>query len=568
MKTYAGAGILRSLILAVVGGALWLALSSGAAFAAAGEPCEYGCMLWPLDLTPTTTVNATAETTLGTQFKSTFAGHVTHLRFYKASDSSATSSTLKLWTQGGTELASATWNGLASAGGWQSVALTTPYAITAGTVYVVTYTVASGQKWREKLGSDHWSESPYLTWVGPGRYKTSGGYGFPTSTYAVNYFADVRVSTNTATSEDYRYRHAYPRIQYGSADYPTYHELLHTSRYRNDPYSGIFIERNHNTSLTYRVTIYPVTWNSTFDWFERGTAWSTADVITQGGNCGYTETYLPPRTLGYPLEYLLRIEVLGTTIENTVCQPSRIKGLPTNMYGTSWLKGAASGSASVVYASGNDDPDNPAGTIYAHAAEWSSGQLALSPADPPASWPAPPPTPTPAPTATPTPPPAATATPPPGGGGATPTSTAVPPPPSGNDGTTIWSWPGDIAAAISAGPAAWWAALMQHLVPDPETLQEQHNSVSAAWNAKTNAVGRVVDELGNLRDGLTDGDCNAFSGITMGTPGLLGGGNGSYTVLAEFAPWWCPWKPLADALIKLGTGAGFAAALLRKLNNK
>jgi hypothetical protein len=127
---------------------------------------------------------------------------------------------------------------------------------------------------------------------------------------------------------------------------------------------------------------------------------------------------------------------------------------------------------------------------------------------------------------------------------------------------------GNVAASVTGIPSAMGAEANRLLVPNQTVIDGYQTQVREAFDAKTNAVGRVTEELGNLGAGLMDADCSTFAGITLPWPGILGGGAGGYTVLGELGPFWCPYKPLADALIKLGTGAGFAAALLRRLNNK
>ena len=76
------------------------------------------------------------------KFRSDVSGYVTGIRFYKASTNTGTH-VGNLWTSTGTRLATATFAG-ETASGWQQVNFSTPVAITANTVYVVSYHTNGG----------------------------------------------------------------------------------------------------------------------------------------------------------------------------------------------------------------------------------------------------------------------------------------------------------------------------------------------------------------------------------------------------------------------------------------
>jgi hypothetical protein len=83
---------------------------------------------------------ATSDTSaveLGLKFRSDVAGTVTGVRFYKGTATTGTH-TGTLWSSSGTRLATATFTG-ETASGWQKVTFSTPVAIAANTVYVVSY---------------------------------------------------------------------------------------------------------------------------------------------------------------------------------------------------------------------------------------------------------------------------------------------------------------------------------------------------------------------------------------------------------------------------------------------
>ena len=79
---------------------------------------------------------------LGVKFRSDSSGHVTGIRFYKASTNTGTH-VGNLWAIGGTRLATATFTN-ETASGWQQVNFSTPVAITANTVYVASYHTNAG----------------------------------------------------------------------------------------------------------------------------------------------------------------------------------------------------------------------------------------------------------------------------------------------------------------------------------------------------------------------------------------------------------------------------------------
>jgi len=99
-------------------------------------PCP--CSLWSNSATPAVLDYVeSVPLELGVKFKSSVNAYVTGIRFYKGSANIGTH-TGHLWTSSGTLLATATFTN-ETASGWQSVNLSTPVAITANTVYVVSY---------------------------------------------------------------------------------------------------------------------------------------------------------------------------------------------------------------------------------------------------------------------------------------------------------------------------------------------------------------------------------------------------------------------------------------------
>ena len=87
---------------------------------------------------PAVNGNAGGSIELGMKFTSDEAGTINALRFYKSPLDSSTQHVGTLWSSTGTSLASVTFTG-ETASGWQQATLTPPVAITANTVYVVSY---------------------------------------------------------------------------------------------------------------------------------------------------------------------------------------------------------------------------------------------------------------------------------------------------------------------------------------------------------------------------------------------------------------------------------------------
>jgi hypothetical protein len=94
--------------------------------------------IWSATAAPATFATSDGSAVeLGVKFRSDVAGTVTGVRFYKGTATTGTH-TGTVWSSSGTRLATATFTG-ETASGWQKVTFSTPVAITANTVYVVSY---------------------------------------------------------------------------------------------------------------------------------------------------------------------------------------------------------------------------------------------------------------------------------------------------------------------------------------------------------------------------------------------------------------------------------------------
>jgi len=136
---------------------------------------------------------------LGVRFTPQIDGLITGVRFYKGQGNGGTHRGT-LWTNGGTELASATFTG-ESQTGWQSVGFGTPVPVSAGTTYVASYLAPQGHYASD---SGFFSTEAHVSGplVAPQAQPTAGnglyryGGGFPNESYGgTNYYVDVTFVT-------------------------------------------------------------------------------------------------------------------------------------------------------------------------------------------------------------------------------------------------------------------------------------------------------------------------------------------------------------------------------------
>jgi hypothetical protein len=156
------------------------------------------CSIWPASATPAGS-QQTTSVELGVKVQSSEAGYVTGINFYKA-DSSATHA-VSLWDGSGDLLGTSTSTGETSSG-WQSVALSTPVAIAANTVYVASYHMPGGSFALTRPGFTTAVVNTPLEALADGQDGGNGVYAygstpsFPNSSLqASNYWVDVLFST-------------------------------------------------------------------------------------------------------------------------------------------------------------------------------------------------------------------------------------------------------------------------------------------------------------------------------------------------------------------------------------
>ena len=98
---------------------------------------------WAPDVVPTVATSTdTGSVQLGVKFRASVDGYVTGVRFYKGAGNTGTH-VGSLWNSAGVRLASATFTN-ETATGWQQVTFASPVAVTANTVYVVSYHAPNG----------------------------------------------------------------------------------------------------------------------------------------------------------------------------------------------------------------------------------------------------------------------------------------------------------------------------------------------------------------------------------------------------------------------------------------
>src|SRR5262249_43097740 len=99
--------------------------------------------LWSNSVVPGVVADSDGSASeIGTKFRSSMAGYITAIRYYKSSTNTGTHIG-HLWSSTGTLLATITFTGETTSG-WQQATLSTPVAINANTTYIVSYYAPTG----------------------------------------------------------------------------------------------------------------------------------------------------------------------------------------------------------------------------------------------------------------------------------------------------------------------------------------------------------------------------------------------------------------------------------------
>lgn len=169
-----------------------------------GETCP--CTIWPDTATPIVLSDSdTVPIELGVKFRTSEAGLITGIRFYKGSANTGTHLG-RLWTSSGTQLGEVVFTG-ETGSGWQQATFASPIAVEANTTYVASYYAPNG---RYSSDTGYFSAATTrgpLTAIqdgvdgGNGVYRYGTGGGFPSSTWqASNYWVDVVFESGADTT--------------------------------------------------------------------------------------------------------------------------------------------------------------------------------------------------------------------------------------------------------------------------------------------------------------------------------------------------------------------------------
>ncbi len=171
--------------------------NTSSATTSSDAPCN-PCSLWTEETGRPRVQNADrSPTELGLKFRASVAGAVTGVRFYKGSLDTA-EHVGHLWSVDGQLLATTEIQPGDTGFGWRELAFTSPVAIAADTVYVVSYFASAGGYALSNNYFD-WAgvnagplQAPSAAEVGGNGVRHVGGSAFPTETWLnSNYWVDV-----------------------------------------------------------------------------------------------------------------------------------------------------------------------------------------------------------------------------------------------------------------------------------------------------------------------------------------------------------------------------------------
>lgn len=165
------------------------------------------CTIWPATAVPGTVNGGDGGSLeLGVKIRTTVAGSITGVRFYKSPVNTGTH-TGSLWSASGTRLATGTFTG-ETASGWQQLNFATPVTVKANTTYVASYFAPNGgYSYDGGYFSDNAAGLAPLTALksgtdgGNGLYHYGSTSAFPSSAApGANYWVDVVLDTSTAST--------------------------------------------------------------------------------------------------------------------------------------------------------------------------------------------------------------------------------------------------------------------------------------------------------------------------------------------------------------------------------
>jgi len=189
--------------LALIVTSIGVLLGAAPARAQTPGPCDAPntCSIWPVSAVPGTqaVTNDPNAVELGVKFRTTVAGYVTAIRFFKGATNTGTH-VVNLWNEDGTLLSRTTVIG-ESASGWQEVALPSPVAVLPNTTYIASYHTNTGYAADAGYFASQVANG-VLTALQDGADGGNGVYvygatAFPSSTYqSTNYWVDIAFATS------------------------------------------------------------------------------------------------------------------------------------------------------------------------------------------------------------------------------------------------------------------------------------------------------------------------------------------------------------------------------------
>jgi len=165
-------------------------------------PSNCPCTIWPSSAIPNVAANADSNPVeIGLKFRVDQPGHITGIRFYKASTNTG-SHVADLWSSTGTLIASANF-AAETASGWQQANFAAPVSIAANTTYIASYHTNLGQYAADQnyFATQGVNNAPLHALQsgadgGNGVYAYGSISNFPANTYnATNYWVDVVFTT-------------------------------------------------------------------------------------------------------------------------------------------------------------------------------------------------------------------------------------------------------------------------------------------------------------------------------------------------------------------------------------
>lgn len=163
------------------------------------------CSIFPSTVSPALPNDQDGQAIeLGVKFRSSQAGYITGVRFWKGSSVNTPTHIGHLWSSTGTKLAEANF-GTETSSGWQTVMFSSPVAISANTTYVASYFSPSGYYSSTNPYFSTATTNGYLSALANGTDGSNGVYlytttgGFPINGYqSQNNWVDVIFASSVA----------------------------------------------------------------------------------------------------------------------------------------------------------------------------------------------------------------------------------------------------------------------------------------------------------------------------------------------------------------------------------